>query len=83
MVGSAQQRGCSSLCLLQQDAPGRYSWHDLLRLYAAQHATIEDSEADRAAAVERLLWWYEKTADAAARALYPQRLRLAHAVCAS
>jgi DNA-binding SARP family transcriptional activator/tetratricopeptide (TPR) repeat protein len=62
--------------LLQQDAPGRFWFHDLLRLYAVERATIEDSQRDRRAAVERLLWWYECAGDAAARVLYPQRLRL-------
>ncbi|HVQ89570.1 MAG TPA: tetratricopeptide repeat protein [Mycobacteriales bacterium] len=62
--------------LLGQPAPGRYALHDLLRHYAAERADRDDSGADRAAAVRRLLDWYLHTADAAARVLYPTMIRL-------
>lgn len=62
--------------LVEQRSPGRYTLHDLIRLYAAEQATLSDVDADRAAAVARLLDWYLHTADAAARLLYPDVLRL-------
>jgi DNA-binding SARP family transcriptional activator len=62
--------------LVDQHAPGRYTMHDLLRLYAAGHARDEDSEAEREAATERLYDWYLCRTDAAAQLLYPQLLRL-------
>ncbi|MGM1058964.1 tetratricopeptide repeat protein [Saccharothrix sp. Mg75] len=60
--------------LLVRPAPGRYAFHDLLRLYAAE---LGAREADRAAATGRLLDWYLGGVDAGARKLYPTRLRLA------
>jgi DNA-binding SARP family transcriptional activator/Tfp pilus assembly protein PilF len=62
--------------LLEQHAPGRFTFHDLLRLYAAQRADDEESQEERRAARIRLVEWYLDTADAAARLLYPERLRL-------
>jgi tetratricopeptide (TPR) repeat protein/transcriptional regulator with XRE-family HTH domain len=62
--------------LLDQQSPGRYSFHDLLRHYATERARADDSEADRQAAVRRLLSWYLRTADGASRLLYPAALRL-------
>ncbi|MEU5691297.1 BTAD domain-containing putative transcriptional regulator [Actinosynnema sp. NPDC020468] len=47
--------------LLFEHLPGRYSTYDLLRWYAAERSAAEDSEADRAAAVERVLSWYLHT----------------------
>ncbi|MGW3913476.1 tetratricopeptide repeat protein [Streptomyces sp. NPDC005070] len=37
---------------------GRYRLHDLLRLYAREHAERTDSEAERREAVRRSLGWY-------------------------
>ncbi len=62
--------------LLAQPAPGRYAFHDLLQAYAAERATAEDTAEERAKAIRSLLAWYLHTADAAARRLYPQMLRL-------
>jgi tetratricopeptide (TPR) repeat protein len=62
--------------LIEQRTPGRFAFHDLLRLYAADHAEQEDSDADRRAALGRLFDYYLHTADAAARLVYPQVLRL-------
>jgi DNA-binding SARP family transcriptional activator len=61
--------------LLERDAAGRFALHDLLRRFAAERCRDEDS--DRADAARRLLYWYLHTADAAARRLGPERLRLA------
>ncbi len=63
--------------LVERRGPGRFGFHDLLRLYAQQRAEDEDPERERRAAVERLLAWYLHGADSAARLLYPRPLRLA------
>jgi tetratricopeptide (TPR) repeat protein len=44
---------------------GRYTWHDLLLLYAADHCERLESPADRTAAIERLLDCYRTTIAAA------------------
>jgi DNA-binding SARP family transcriptional activator len=62
--------------LVDENAPGRYTCHDLLRRYAAEQAHGDDSAADRQAAVRRLFDFYLHTADVAARLLYPEKLRL-------
>jgi tetratricopeptide (TPR) repeat protein/transcriptional regulator with XRE-family HTH domain len=69
--------------LLDQPAAGRYRFHDLLRCYASERVHAENSEADRRAAVERLLHWYLRTADGATRLLYPQVVRLPPTLAAS
>jgi DNA-binding SARP family transcriptional activator len=61
--------------LVGQDGD-RYHLHDLLRLYAAERAGAEDDAGQRAAAVRRLCEWYLRTADAAAKLLYPTAVRL-------
>lgn len=48
--------------LVQRTAADRFQFHDLLRLYAAEHA---EAEPDRAAAWERLCEWCLATTDAA------------------
>src|SRR5947209_2565649 len=55
---------------------GRYRFHDLLRLYARERADAEESDADREAALHRMLHWYLDTANAAERLLIPGRRRL-------
>lgn len=62
--------------LIDDHAPGRYQFHDLLRLYARQRAAEEDSEPDRCAALARLAAWYLHHAGFAADMLYPHLLRL-------
>jgi DNA-binding SARP family transcriptional activator len=62
--------------LVDQHQPGRYSFHDLLRLYAAEQCAVEDGKADRHAALDRLYYFYLYTSDTAARLLYPNKLRL-------
>jgi len=60
--------------LLSEHGPGRYSFHDLLRAYAAEEVhTYEDDDARRAA-VQRMLDHYLRTADAAALYLNPRRV---------
>jgi tetratricopeptide (TPR) repeat protein len=50
---------------------GRVGMHDLLRQYAAEHATNDDSDADRHAALTRLLDQYLMAASAAMDTLFP------------
>ncbi|TQM36865.1 AfsR/SARP family transcriptional regulator [Pseudonocardia cypriaca] len=58
--------------LVERPTPGRAQLHDLLRLYAADRARCEDSEAERDGALRRLHTFYLDSADAAARLLYPE-----------
>jgi tetratricopeptide (TPR) repeat protein len=62
--------------LVEQHLPGRYQLHDLLRAYAAERAEADETPPARLAALSRLLDWYLHKADAAARRLYPDSLRL-------
>ncbi len=61
--------------LVDEHAPGRYSVHDLLAVYATEQSIAVDSPADRAAMVARLLRHYLARARAAAAMAYP------HAAC--
>jgi tetratricopeptide (TPR) repeat protein/transcriptional regulator with XRE-family HTH domain len=56
--------------------PGRYRFHDLLRLYARERVEVEEAGRDRDAALRRALDWYVDTADAADRLIIPGRRRL-------
>lgn len=60
--------------LVQQNTPGRYELHDLLRLYAVEKLTEEESADARAAALERALVWLLHTADRAVQACAPHTL---------
>jgi DNA-binding SARP family transcriptional activator len=62
--------------LVEVDAGGRHHFHDLLRLYAAERAQVEDRAHERDAARARLFDWYLDTAAAAADRLTPHVLRL-------
>jgi tetratricopeptide (TPR) repeat protein len=59
--------------LISESFPGRYSFHDLLRAYAAERAAACDSAADRQDATQRMLDYYLHTAHAAALLLTPAR----------
>jgi tetratricopeptide (TPR) repeat protein/transcriptional regulator with XRE-family HTH domain len=63
--------------LIAEHAGGRYCFHDLLRAYATELALLRDSDADRRAAVHRVLDHYLQTAQVAAYLLSPARERLA------
>ena len=52
--------------LLAEHVPGRFSCHDLLRAYAAELTQSADSEAERRAAIGRMLDHYLHTAHSAA-----------------
>ena len=56
--------------------PGRFQFHDLMRLYATELAGSDEPAEDRAAAVRRLFDHYLDIADAAGAALYPDLSRL-------
>ena len=58
--------------LLESPEPDRYRMHDLVRLYAAEQAVLEEDEPARHAAVRRLTGWYLATAARAHRFLSPQ-----------
>jgi DNA-binding SARP family transcriptional activator len=57
--------------LIQQAGTGRYSMHDLLRSYAAELASAQDTDNDRQEAVTRLLDHYLYAARRAAGVLFP------------
>ncbi|GIG60109.1 XRE family transcriptional regulator [Longispora fulva] len=59
--------------LVEESGPGRYALHDLLRRYAEERVA---DDPERGAAARRLYDWYLRTADAAARRLYPSSTRL-------
>ncbi|MGD0557052.1 MAG: BTAD domain-containing putative transcriptional regulator [Streptosporangiaceae bacterium] len=68
------QMALAELCdehLLTEHSPGRYACHELLRAYAAEAAVMHISEADRRAAVYRMLDYYLHTASAASNLLFP------------
>jgi DNA-binding SARP family transcriptional activator/tetratricopeptide (TPR) repeat protein len=67
--------------MLAEHLPGRFTFHDLLRAYAADLAERCDTEQDRQAATHRMLDHYLHTAMAAAQRFSPFRspLRLAAA----
>lgn len=62
--------------LLDEHTQGRYSFHDLLRDYAAGRAVTGESAPDRDAAIARLHEHYLHGVNAAAGRLYPHVLRL-------
>lgn len=59
--------------LVDEHVPGRYTFHDLLRAYAAEQARRHDAEPGRAAASRRLVEHYLHTAHAADLLLDPHR----------
>ncbi|WP_344942888.1 AfsR/SARP family transcriptional regulator [Sphaerisporangium flaviroseum] len=61
--------------LLTEHRPGRYTFHDLLRGYAAELAELHDTEEERRAARHRLLDHYLHTAYTATMLLEPHAFR--------
>lgn len=59
--------------LVTEHLPGRYTRHDLLRVYARELVSTVDSEADRALAIRRFLDHHLHTAWVAAMIIRPQR----------
>jgi tetratricopeptide (TPR) repeat protein len=73
------RRLLAALCsahLLVERTPGRFAFHDLLRVYAAEQAGARDTAEEREAALLRMLDHYLHTAHAADRLLYEYRVPL-------
>ncbi|WP_233223407.1 tetratricopeptide repeat protein [Amycolatopsis sp. CA-128772] len=72
------RRLLDSICgvhLIEQTAPDRYEFHDLLRAYATNAAHHQDSLEEQYAALSRVLAWYLHVAHAAGTAMRtPARL---------
>jgi tetratricopeptide (TPR) repeat protein len=72
VTGRAARRSLAELAranLIEQHVAGRYRFHDLLRAYATERATQDESAADREAAIRRLLDHYLRTSHAIDRQL--------------
>lgn len=78
LLGLGEQRaqvlleGLVDTHLLESPEPDRYRMHDLIRLYAAEQAALEEDGVSRRAAVARLTGWYLGAAARAHRHLSPQ-----------
>ncbi|SNS96237.1 DNA-binding transcriptional activator of the SARP family [Streptosporangium subroseum] len=59
--------------LLTEYAPGRYTFHDLLRAYAAERSRVQDTDSFRRVALHRLIDHYLQTACRAALLFSPHR----------
>lgn len=59
--------------LLKEHIPGRYQFHDLLRVYATEKATQEETEPQQQTALYRALDYYLHTGFIANRHLHPIR----------
>jgi tetratricopeptide (TPR) repeat protein len=59
--------------LIVERTPGRYAFHNLLRVYATEQAHSSDSDDERRAATHRFLDHYADTASVAGRLLDPAR----------
>jgi tetratricopeptide (TPR) repeat protein len=59
--------------MVAEHLPARYTFHDLLRTYAAEQAERHDCEQDRRAALRRVLDHYLHTAMAASQRFSPHR----------
>lgn len=69
----AALRELETVHLVQQPVPGRYRMHDLIRLYAAERAALDQKEESRARALRRVMDFYLHTAYAGDRVLSPLR----------
>ncbi|MGH3623613.1 MAG: ATP-binding protein [Sciscionella sp.] len=63
--------------LLEQSAPDRYQFHDLLRAYATDQAHQEETTETRQLALRRTLTWYLHSVDAAQALISPLEPRVA------
>jgi tetratricopeptide (TPR) repeat protein/transcriptional regulator with XRE-family HTH domain len=83
LAGLAVERARSLLeelsraCLLSEHVPGRYAFHDLLRIYAAEQAHAQLGQADRQAGLQRVYDHYLHAGFAAAMLLNPSRSPIA------
>jgi tetratricopeptide (TPR) repeat protein len=67
-------RSLTGAHLLEEHAPGRYRFHDLLGDYARHCAKLEEPTDARTKALDRLCTWYYRGKHAAAARLVPWRL---------
>jgi tetratricopeptide (TPR) repeat protein len=61
--------------LIEESAPGRYSFHDLVRSYAWHLTLTRDTDDDRQRTMQRIVDYYLRLADSADRAIFPGRRR--------
>jgi DNA-binding SARP family transcriptional activator/tetratricopeptide (TPR) repeat protein len=66
-------RELADLHLVSEQVPGRFSLHDLIRLYAGEMLELSDDPLERGPAGERMLDHYLHTAWAAALTISPSR----------
>ncbi|MCA2228762.1 AfsR/SARP family transcriptional regulator [Nonomuraea aurantiaca] len=66
----------ASFHLIRMHGPGRYTFHDLLRLYAAERAQSDETADELQEARRRLYSWHLHSVLAAARLLQPYWVRL-------
>lgn len=66
----------ASFHLIRLHGPGRYTFHDLLRLYATEHALSDETPDELREARQRLYNWHLHSVLAAARLLHPHWVRL-------
>jgi tetratricopeptide (TPR) repeat protein/transcriptional regulator with XRE-family HTH domain len=59
--------------LLKEHIPGRYQFHDLLRVYATEQTTQEETEPQQQTGLHRVLDYYLHTCFIANRHLHPHR----------
>ncbi|WP_338898418.1 BTAD domain-containing putative transcriptional regulator [Streptomyces sp. TG1A-60] len=57
--------------LLREHRPGRYRFHDLVALYAAERLRLEETDTSRRSASDALYAWLLATVDRCALLLYP------------
>ncbi|MFY1693260.1 ATP-binding protein [Plantactinospora sp. WMMB782] len=69
-------RGLVDASMVEQLPAGRFRFHDLLRIYAAELAGQRMHPDERTSAVGRLLQWYLAGADATDRIFAPERRRV-------
>ncbi|MDH6109238.1 tetratricopeptide (TPR) repeat protein [Kitasatospora sp. MAP12-15] len=62
--------------MVDQTAPDRYRFHDLLRAYAIDQARTEQEPQESELAVQRVLAWYLHAADAAQASIAPHEPRV-------
>jgi DNA-binding SARP family transcriptional activator len=58
--------------LVEHHLPGRYRFHDLLRVFAEERAEAEVDRGELDGAADRLLRWYLHRADVCRKLLYPE-----------
>ncbi|HEX6684650.1 MAG TPA: tetratricopeptide repeat protein [Candidatus Limnocylindrales bacterium] len=74
--GARRLIGClTEAHLLDEQRPGRYTMHDLVRIYAGERLDDDQATGDRRAAAQRLVRWYLAVAEVVCRLGTPHRER--------